>query len=71
MSKEEFHKILTKMLNEGKIQDVKKILTQRSVVERGGDELIGIDYIDKFKEDFENGSGVIGYGRNKRFGCRY
>lgn len=53
LSKEEFHKILTKMLNEGKIQDVKKILTQRSVVERCGDELIGIDYIDKFKDDFE------------------
>lgn len=53
LSKEEFHKILTKMLNEGKIQDVKKILTQRSVVERCGDELVGIDYIDKFKDDFE------------------
>lgn len=53
LSKEEFHKILTKMLNEGKIQDVKNILTQRSVVERCGDELIGIDYIDKFKSDFE------------------
>ena len=53
LSKEEFHKILTKMLNEGKIQDVKKILTQRSVVERCRDELVGIDYIDKFKDDFE------------------
>ena len=52
LSKEEFHSILTKMINEGKIDEVKKILTQRSVVERSGDELIGIDYIDKFKEDF-------------------
>ena len=52
LSKEEFHSILTKMINEGKIDEVKKILTQRSVVERKGDELIGIDYIDKFKEDF-------------------
>ncbi len=52
LSKEEFHSILTKMINNGKIEDVKKILTQRSVVERNGDELIGIDYIDKFKEDF-------------------
>ena len=52
LSKEEFHNILTKMLNEGKAGEVKKILTQRSVVERNGDELIGIDYIDKFKEDF-------------------
>lgn len=52
LSKEEFHSILTKMINEGKIEEVKKILTQRSVVERSGDELVGIDYIDKFKEDF-------------------
>lgn len=52
LSKEEFHSILTKMINEGKIEEVKKILTQRSVVERYGDELVGIDYIDKFKEDF-------------------
>lgn len=52
LSKEEFHSILTKMINEGKTEEVKKILTQRSVVERNGDELVGIDYIDKFKEDF-------------------
>lgn len=52
LSKEEFHQILAKMLNEGKIEEVKKILTQRSVVERNGNELVGIDYIDKFKEDF-------------------
>ena len=52
LSKEEFHAILTKMLKEGKADKVKKILTQRSVVERDGDELIGIDYIDKFKDDF-------------------
>ncbi len=52
LSKEEFHGILTKMINEGKINEVKKILTQRSVVERNGEELKGIDYIDKFKDDF-------------------
>lgn len=52
LSKEEFHQILAKMLNEGKIEEVKKILTQRSVVERNGNELVGVDYIDKFKEDF-------------------
>ena len=52
LSKEEFHQILTNMLNAGKIDEVKRILTQRSVVERCGDELVGIDYIDKFKDDF-------------------
>lgn len=52
LSKEEFHSILTKMLNEGKTEEVKKILTQRSVVERDCEYLKGTDYIDKFKEDF-------------------
>lgn len=52
LSKEEFHQILTQMVNNGKIDEVKKILTQRSVVERNGDELVGTDYIDKFKDDF-------------------
>ena len=52
LTKEEFHKILVKMLLDGKSDDVRKILNQRSVVERHGEELVGIDYIDKFKEDF-------------------
>ena len=52
LSKEEFHQILTNMINNGKIDEVKKILTQRSVVERNGDELVGTDYIDKFNDDF-------------------
>jgi len=52
LEKEEFHAILIKMLKGGKKEEVEKILNQRSVVERNGDELIAIDYIDKFKEDF-------------------
>ena len=52
LSVEEFHNILIKMLNEGKIEEVKIILNQRSVVERAGDELKATDYIDKFKDDF-------------------
>ena len=53
LEKEEFHSILIKMLKEGKKDEVAKILNQRSFVERKGDELVAIDYIDKFKEDFE------------------
>ncbi|MBQ1612260.1 MAG: hypothetical protein II085_02175, partial [Alphaproteobacteria bacterium] len=53
LSVEEFHSILIKMLKSGEIEEVKKILTQRSVVIRNGGELIGIDYIDYFEEDFE------------------
>ncbi len=52
LSKEEFHSILSRMLDSGEVDAVKKILTQRSVVERDGVNLIGIDYIDKWAEDF-------------------
>ena len=54
LTKEEFHSILTKMLNDEKTDEVKKILTQRSVVERDGEYLKGIDYVDKFKTEFSN-----------------
>lgn len=53
LSTDEFHTILIKMLKEGKRDEVAKILNQRSVVERDGDELVGIDYVDKFHDDFK------------------
>lgn len=53
LSKEEFHTVLIRMINEGKINDVASILTQRSVVVRDNENLKGIDYIDYFKQDFE------------------
>lgn len=52
LTKEEFHQILIKMIKEGKLNEVKKILNQRSVIERNGDELVAKDYIDYFREDF-------------------
>lgn len=52
LTKEEFYTILIAMIRKGKINEVKNILTQRSVVVRDNDELKGIDYIDYFKEDF-------------------
>ena len=52
LSKEEFHMILIRMMKEGLIDEVKKILTQRSIVIRNHENLEGIDYIDYFKEDF-------------------
>ena len=52
LGKEEFQGIILKMLKSGKIDEVKTILNQRSVVERCGEELHAIDYIDKYKEDF-------------------
>ncbi len=52
LSKEEFHSILSRMLDSGEVEAVKKILTQRTVVERDGVNLIGIDYVDKWAADF-------------------
>lgn len=52
LTKDEFHRILIKMIKEGKLDQVKKILNQRSVIERIGDELVAVDYIDYFKDDF-------------------
>ena len=52
LSKEEFHSVILRMIKEGKIDEVKKILTQRSIVVRRNEDLEGIDYIDYFKEDF-------------------
>ena len=71
LSKEEFHSILTKMINEGKIEKVKKILTQRSVVERNGNELVGIDYIDKFKEDFSKMADEIDKAAQTSTNCDF
>lgn len=53
LEKEEFHNILINMLKSGKVDDVAKILNQRSVVERVGNELVAIDYVDKFRDDFD------------------
>ena len=54
LKEDEFHQILIKMLKEGKQDEVQKILSQRTVVERMGDELIAIDYTEKFSEQFKN-----------------
>ena len=52
LTKEEFHNILIKMIKENKIEEVKKILNQRSIVLRDGEYLKSVDYVDYFKEDF-------------------
>ena len=53
LSKEEFHSILGKMLDEGKSEEVKKILNQRSMVVRDKDELKAIDYTEFFEKEFK------------------
>ncbi len=54
LTKEEFHQILINMIKEGKLNEVAKILNQRSVIERNGEELVAIDYVEYFKDDFLN-----------------
>lgn len=56
---EEFHKILKTMIEEGKDEEVRKILTQRSVVERDGKYLKGIDYVDKFQKEFKEAADEL------------
>lgn len=52
LSADEFHTILIKMLKANKIDDVKNILTQRSMVVRDGEYLKGVDYTEFFKDEF-------------------
>lgn len=52
LKKEEFHNILINMLENGEKEEVSKILSQRTIVERDGDKLKAVDYCDKFKEEF-------------------
>ena len=52
LTKEEYHRILIKMLKENKIDLVKNITNQRSIVVRDGEYLKPIDYVEYFKEDF-------------------
>ncbi len=52
LTADEFHAILAKMLKNGQKDMVKKILNQRSVVDRNGEFLTATDYIDRFKVEF-------------------
>jgi hypothetical protein len=54
LSIEEFHDILKRMINAGKDEEVKKILNQRTIVVRNGEDLKAIDYTEAFKEEFAN-----------------
>lgn len=53
MTPDRLHEILIKMLEDGEIEEVSKILNQRTVVEWSGEKLKAVDYVDKFKDEFE------------------
>lgn len=52
LSEPEFHDILIAMLTAGKIDEVKNILSARTIVRRDGKELKAIDYTEYFAKDF-------------------
>lgn len=52
LSVKRFHEILITMLKAGKVEEVKNILSNRSMVEYVSGELIGIDYTQYFNEEF-------------------
>lgn len=52
LSADEFHNILFKMIERGKIAELKNILSARSMVRRKDDELFAIDYTEYFAKEF-------------------
>lgn len=56
---DEFHKILVKMLKNGKVDEVKTILNQRSIVKRNNEELQATDYTEEFNEEFRRAAELL------------
>ena len=52
LDEQEFHRILIAMLQSGKIDEVRKILSARTMVRRNGKELKAIDYTEYFADTF-------------------
>lgn len=64
LSEKEFHQILISMLEKGKVDEVKNILNQRSVVLREGNELKAIDYTEFFKREFSKAADELELAAN-------
>lgn len=56
---EEFHQIIARMINEGKIDEVKKILSVRTMVRRNGKDLKAIDYTEYFADAFSKAANEL------------
>lgn len=54
LSIDEFHNILLQMFKENRIDEIKKILSCRTMVIRNNNSLKAIDYTEYFKEEFSN-----------------
>lgn len=59
LTEEEFHKILLSMIKNDKSEEVKKILSQRTIVERDGKYLKALDYTDYFKDEFADAANEL------------
>ena len=71
LSAEEFHQIIRRMLARGKTEQLRKILSARSMVRRQGDELIAIDYNEYFADIFSKAANELEvaahYSTNEEF----
>ena len=54
MTIKEFHNILLKMFNDNEIDEVRKILSARTMVIRNGKKLKAVDYTEYFKKEFSD-----------------
>lgn len=59
LSSGEFHQIIKKMLESGKTEEVKKILSVRTMVRRDGDVLKAIDYTEYFEDIFSKAANEL------------
>lgn len=59
LSEKEFHEIITRMINNGKIDEVKKILSVRTMVRRDGADLKAIDYTEYFADEFSKAANEL------------
>lgn len=70
LTEKEFVKIISDMLQDGEIEEVKKILSQRTIVVRDGEKLKAIDFIDVF-EEFKDVAKELDlakqFSKNKKF----
>ena len=52
LSVDEFHNILERMIKQGRIDEVRKIVSARTMVRRQGQDLVAIDYTEYFAKEF-------------------
>ena len=67
---QEFHQILSDMIDDGDTEEVKNILNQRSIVCRDGKKLKAVDFVDAFSEFKEVANELREakkYSSNKKF----